>query len=179
MASIFVNLYTLLMLHSFIRCQAWFWPAHIFGLLSLAWQIYILYRAVAAKNLEDIWINITCLMWLFGHFWWMNGDLHDTQYPNEPSIYDRRTLETGYIFIVASVWIGVYYVCLKPFLLWRSARSNILSSTYPSGQASVGRHHWRFPFYFHSWREYENIHCLFWILKDTGWNWQVNYEAKP
>jgi hypothetical protein len=169
-------------------------------MLSLTWQVYILFRAIAVKNLEDIWINITCSMWLFGHFWWMAGELHDTKYPNEPPIYDMRTVQTGYIFITASVLIGVYYVIIKPTLLliaFYSKTKTATDSTEPGndrssqdaktcstsakttserlilqeGSSSSSSKNWRFSFFFHSWREYENIHCLFWILKDTGWNW--------
>lgn len=146
------------------RAQGWYWPAHIFGALSLLWQAYILFRSMQKWNLEDVWINVTFLLWLFGHFWWMDGDLHDAQYPNENQIYDQRTRQTGYIFIFASIWISMYYLLLKPLHLLGDSTSH---------DPVIANLNWRFQFYFKSWKEYENAHSLFWILKDTAWNWWI------
>jgi hypothetical protein len=145
--------------------ECWYWPAMVFGGVTFAWQLFMLGKSIYKRDLEDIWKNISLTLWLGGHFWWMSGELHDYQYPNDPSVYDQRTRQTGEVFIVALVWVSSYYLILKPF------RSAGVCGTRPSTVPQNFQH--RFPWYFHSWEEYENIHTLFWLAKDTAWNWWI------
>lgn len=152
--------------------ECWYYPAYLFGSMTLAWQLYMLGKAFYKWNFEEIWKNISLTLWLGGHFWWMSGELHDYRYPNEPSVYNQRTRQTGEVFIVALVWVSAYYFILKPF------RSAGICFTRPSSpatglEAPPQSFQYRFPWYFHSWEEYENIHTLFWLAKDTAWNWWI------
>jgi hypothetical protein len=146
--------------------ECWYWPGMVFGGLTLGWQLFMLSKSLFKLDMEDIWKNVALTLWLGGHFWWMSGELHDYRYPDRPSVYDERTHQTGEVFVVALLWVSAYYLLLKPF---RAA--GVCSSREPSSSPQTFQH--RFPWYFHSWEEYENIHTLCWLAKDTAWNWWI------
>jgi len=148
--------------------QNWYWVAHIVGGAALLWQLYFFTKSALNRNLDDAWFNSTVFMWLLGHYLWMDGELHDYRFPNKESTYDARTIQSGYIFIAASIWVSLYYIVMKPLRLANYVSYCLKIDVYQSEKVT-----WRFPFYFQSWKEYENIHSLFWLLKDTGWNWWV------
>lgn len=143
--------------------QAWYWPGMIFGSAAVAWSIYILCQAVAKRCRDEIWTTIASILWLFANLWWMSGELHDYHYPNEASIYNRRATECGYIMMAALIWIGIYYVILKPLDV--TSRDTVAMDHYDTKELQH-----RFPRYFKNWREYENVHILFWVGKDCAWN---------
>jgi hypothetical protein len=147
--------------------QAWYWCGLTFGTLTLIWSAFILWRACSRRSLDEIWTHSAQFMWLFGNFLWMQGELHDSKYPNETSIYNERADQAGYIFITALVWISIYYLIAKPL--------NITSSPEINAAYDTTGFQCRFPALFRSWREYENVHILFWIGKDCFWCWYVNY----
>jgi hypothetical protein len=145
--------------------ECWYWPGMVFGGLTLGWQFFMLSKSCFKMDLEDIWKNVALTLWLGGHFWWMSAELHDYKYPDRQSVYDERTRQTGEVFIIALIWVSAYYLLLKPF---RAA--GVCTSKEPSSPQTFQH---RFPWYFHSWEEYENIHTLFWLAKDTAWNWWI------
>lgn len=147
--------------------QAWYWPGLIFGTLTLVWSAFMLWRAFWRKSLDEVWTHSAQFMWLFGNFLWMQGELHDYKYPNEPSIYNQRADQGGYIFIAALIWISIYYCIAKPL--------NITSSREVNAPYDTTGFQCRFPYFFQSWREYENVHILFWIGKDCFWCWYIDY----
>lgn len=147
--------------------QAWYWPGLIFGILTLTWSAFMLWRACWRRSLDELWTHSAQFMWLLGNFFWMQGELHDYKYPNEPSIYNHRANQAGYIFIAALIWISIYYCIAKPL--------NITSSREVNAAYDTTGFKCRFPYFFQSWREYENVHILFWIGKDCFWCWFIDY----
>jgi hypothetical protein len=170
--------------------------AHIFGAMSVIWQLKMLMMSIYERYVEQIWIDLTCLLWLGGHFWWMDGELHDYKYPNDKPQYDAHTKNTIYIFIIASSIVTFYYIIIKPMqiilsrqkndnennLNWKKveeSKSESFVSMFfyspPPPEAKLENNEGltllagRFPGFFRNWGEYENIHVLFWLLKDTGW----------
>mmetsp|Transcript_8978 Transcript_8978/g.8017 ORF Transcript_8978/g.8017 Transcript_8978/m.8017 type:complete len:406 (+) Transcript_8978:12-1229(+) len=143
--------------------QDWFVCGHIFGILAVLWSCFLLYRAYEYRNIKEFWTNIGQFLWLFANLWWMSGELHDFSYPQSEKWYDKRTIEAGYIMETALIWLAIYYLFIKPF--------HILPPTKESEKMydDTGLNP-RFSFLFATWREYENIHILFWLGKDYGWN---------
>jgi hypothetical protein len=91
------------------------------------------------------------------------------KYPNERGLYNERTNQTQIIFTIASVWVSLYFFCVKPYILYSSVsveKTNDSTSTITNYSPTIT---WRFPFFFKSWTEYERAHAFFWLLKDTGW----------
>ena len=142
--------------------QSWYYPGYFFGALSIAWMVYILGQAMRKKSLDEIWCTVAHILWLVGNFVWMIGELHDTKYPDTPSIYDARSEECYKIFVTAIVWIGFYYIILKPLNIANDKTSR--ADEYDTTGLQC-----RFSFFFHTWREYENFHILLWIGKDLSW----------
>lgn len=146
--------------------QAWYYPGHVFGIASIAFMMYIFMQAIRKRSLDECWTTVAHILWLVANYVWMTGELHDTEFPNEPSMYDQRALECGYIMMAALIWIGLYYVLLKPLHLMneRTAKGEEYNTT---GLQC------RFKWFFKSWREYENFHILLWIGKDLSWNLSI------
>jgi hypothetical protein len=93
----------------------------------------------------------------------MTGELHDHMYPNQDKWYDKRLTDAGIVMKVALVWLGFFYLIVKPFKLFP------LSEESERKYDSTGLKS-RFPHIFRTWREYENLHMLFWLGKDCAWN---------
>lgn len=158
--------------------QGWYYCGYIFGSLSLGFQLFILYKSLRVHNIGESCINLTLLLWLFGLFWWMIGELHDIKYPNQRSQYNKHTRESGYIDIAALTFIVSYFSTLIYIRLYRTKHEHVSvdenhkeerykrsTSTPPVPS--------RFSFLFHNWKEYESVHVLFWLAKDTAWNWGI------
>jgi uncharacterized membrane protein YiaA len=142
--------------------QAYYYAGMIFGTLSVAWMLYILGQAIHKRSLDEIWTTIAHVLWLVANFVWMIGELHDSKYPNERSMYNARAGECGFIMMVALIWIGLYYAILKPLKLMNETTSK------PEEYDTTGLK-CRFSWFFKTWREYENFHILLWIGKDLAW----------
>ena len=142
--------------------QSWYYPGYFFGALSVAWMAYILIQAFRKRSIDEIWCTLAHLLWLLGNFVWMIGELHDSTFPDHESVYDARAEECYYIFVVAIIWIGLYYAILKPFNLVNETTSR--SDEYDTTGLKC-----RFSFYFKTWREYENFHILLWVGKELAW----------
>lgn len=137
--------------------QLWYWPGMIFGASAVTWSAYlILFHAMKDRNYWEQILGVGQFLWLFANYWWMTGELHDSEYPNEASIYNMRTHQAGDILRSALIFVGVFVLLLKP--------CNLLEPT----QDSLNKYDrqglkCRFSYFFRSWRDYENIHIFFWL----------------
>ena len=93
---------------------------------------------------------------------WMRGEAHDHEYPEEMPIAADCSNLSALILMIAFVWLLVYYLIFLPFNLIHASKHSLLE--YDDGQlrprCAV----------FRSFRQYENLHMLFWISKDLAWN---------
>jgi hypothetical protein len=96
----------------------------------------------------------------------MIGELQDNKYPNADSVYNTYASQASYMLITAMVMVSTYYGIMKPFNLMPS--NPRVDEIYDGTGLQC-----RFPKFFKSWREYENIHILFWAGKDTAWNFGI------
>ena len=92
----------------------------------------------------------------------MRGEAHDHEYPEEVPIATECSNMSAAILFIAFIWLLVYYLIFLPFNLIHASKASL--QEYDDGQlrprCSV----------FRSFRQYENLHMLFWILKDLAWN---------
>ena len=92
----------------------------------------------------------------------MRGEAHDHAYPKDRPIASECTQESALILTIAFVWLMLYYCIFLPFNLIYSSKASLLE--YDDGQlrprCSI----------FRNFRQYENLHMLFWISKDLAWN---------
>jgi hypothetical protein len=101
-------------------------------------------------------------MWIFANYLWMTGEVHDADYPDEPSMYTQRANESAFILEAALIWLTVYYVVIIPFNLMPVTVEAIVA--YDNGTFKS-----RFS-YLKTFRQYENLHMYFWLAKDLCWN---------
>lgn len=143
--------------------QGWFYPGLCIGGLAVSLSLWFVLKSALKRDINEIWPHITELLWLFANYWWMIGELYDYEFPDRKSMYNRHTHEAGCIMISALSWAILYYVILKPLGLTKSKHDSKSKSDLFI----------RFPCYFKSWDEYENIHSLLWSGKDTAWVWSL------
>ena len=135
----------------------------LFGSSAVAWSFYLLFRCAMRRNYQEVWHTIAQIMWLYANLWWMQGELHDYQFPDEPPMMERRQSDAGYMMMVAILWLGIYYAVIKPLGYFPITDEN--RKEYDD-TGLVCRYNLLFP----TWRQYENIHILFWLGKDCAWN---------
>ena len=143
--------------------QDWYWQGLIFGSAAVVWSFFLLSHSASKRNYQEVWHGIGQILWLFANLWWMEGELHDVKFPGQPPINDARQKEGGYIMITALCWLGIYYLFLRPFGLLPI--STAAKAHYDDTGLSC-----RFSSCFPTWRQYENIHIVFWLGKDCAWN---------
>lgn len=141
--------------------QNWYYPALLFGGIALFASFLMICRSAISRNAEEIWHGVAQFLWLFGNFWWMSHDIYNDVYPYSPSAYEIRKNQARHIMESALIWLAVWYLIIRP------------SNLFPVQQADSSRYddanlHPRFS-YFKTWRQYENIHVLFWLGKDYAW----------
>ena len=141
--------------------QNWYYPAFIFGGIALFASFLMICRSFVSRNVEEIWHGVAQLMWLFANFWWMSHDLYNSEYPYSELAYQTRKNQARHIMESALIWLAVWYLIVRP------------ADLFPVRQADSSRYddadlHPRFS-YFKTWRQYENIHVLFWLGKDYAW----------
>jgi hypothetical protein len=100
----------------------------------------------------------------------MSGELHDWYYPKSGLIYNARKIECQHIMEFALAWILLYFCILKPFRVFERLGCPI-QETNPRHRENFfdAGIEPRFPC-FTTWRQYEQIHILFWLGKDYAWN---------
>lgn len=143
--------------------QGWRLFSISIGSFAIMWWTIILYHALRTRNIDELWNAVGLFLWLFANFWWMTGEAHDFAYPDSPSISDRHNEESARILEVATVWLAVYYFIVVP-TLGRITQDQKAIDEYDDGEFKP-----RFSF-FKNFRQYENIHTLFWLCKDLAWN---------
>lgn len=92
----------------------------------------------------------------------MLGEAHDYEFPDEIPISVNHTYNSAIVLFSVLIWELFYYMIILPFNLLPCSKSALLE--YDDG---VMRPH--FPC-FKNFRQYENLHMLFWIAKDLAWN---------
>jgi hypothetical protein len=92
----------------------------------------------------------------------MRGEAHDHEYPDEMPIANDCSNMSALILGIALCWLLIYYCAFLPFNLIHSSKASLFE--YDDGllrpRCSV----------FRNFRQYENLHMLFWICKDLAWN---------
>ena len=146
--------------------QSWWIPGHVFGIAAVLWSFYILSHAVRDRNTNEIMTNFSTFMWLFGNTWWMIGDIHDHNFPEEPAWYPQRTIDCRNIMVAALCLLGAYYLIVKPLKLFNVDNPDAMVHYDRTGL----KPRWPISLLFKTWREYENVHILFWLGKDCAWN---------
>lgn len=134
----------------------------IFGTFATLWCVVIFFNAFRAGNNDEVYSTAALFMWIFANYWWMTGEVHDDNYPDEVSIYDQRALESAWILSAAVCFLTVYYFIVIPFKLMPVSAEAI--AAYDDGTVKP-----RFS-YLKTFRQYENLHMYFWLMKDLLWN---------
>lgn len=142
--------------------QSWRHSSIFFGMLALAWSFLILYHSLRTLNWHELWNFVALFLWLFANFWWMLGEAHDYEYPDAKPISAVHAYSTSRILQAALCWGLFYYLIIVPFNLLPCHASALME--YDDGVLQS-----RIPF-FKNFRQYENLHMVFWIAKDLAWN---------
>ena len=146
--------------------QGWYFLGLIFGVSAVLWSVYLLNESVRLTNYVEAWHYVAQFLWLFGNFWWMWGDLHDSSYPSETKIYPAAKLQAAVVFIAAMAWLVLYYALVRPLKLLPAPS---VEADYKYSQSQVKPPaHLHLLFLFPTWRQYEHIHILLWLRKDTA-----------
>lgn len=90
----------------------------------------------------------------------MAGEAHDDQFPDAPPLAETRTEESSYLLLAGLLWLAVYYLIIVPLDLMKVSKRAL--NEYDDGTIES-----RFS-YFRNFRQYENIHTVFWMAKDLA-----------
>lgn len=146
----------------------WYYSGFLFGGLAMLWSVVLSMKALfITKNYHEAYLYIGQAMWLAGNYCWMSGELYSDNFVDDDALvlYADRTIIAGNILLAAFLYLLVFFLILKPFnvIPKASEESRLLYDT-------PGLLKGRMKLIFKSWREYENIHLLFWCGKDLSWN---------
>ena len=133
------------------------------GSLAIMWWTILLHHALRLRNVDEVWNCIGLFLWLFANFWWMAGEAHDFAYPDSPAVAERHNDESAYMLEAATVWLSIYYFVVVP------TAGTITKDPKAISEYDDGEFRPRFS-YFKNFRQYENVHTLFWLAKDLAWN---------
>ena len=98
-------------------------------------------------------------MWLTANYVWMSGELYSDNFVNDDAqvLYNNSTITAGNILLAAFLYLLVFFLILKPFnILPKPSQDSKLIYDTP------GLLKGRMKLIFNNFREYENIHLLFW-----------------
>jgi len=125
------------------------------GVAALLWIGVLLFNAISVGCTEDAYMLIPMFLWLFGNFWWMEGEfINDDDDVHGP--------QAGDFMIAGACFLGVYYLFLKPY--------NILKDDPKMTQLCLREGLIPRFSYFKTWRQYEHFHTLCWLGKDLSWD---------
>lgn len=141
--------------------QSWWISGHIFGISAVLWSFFILAHAATERNTNELIANGCQFMWLLANTWWMIGDIHDHNFPDEEEWYPQRTKDCGNIMVAAIVILAVYYTVIKP---WKLLHVDDPVATAHYDRTGL-KPRWPASLLFRTWREYENVHILLWLGK--------------
>ena len=147
-------------------------PAWLFGLLSVIFAFLFIVRAVVDVVWIEIWHGVAQFLWVFGNFWWMIGDVHDIEFPNQKPIYNQRQKDCEHIMEAALCWLGLWYLIIRPLKLLPEPDEEARRAY--DGEFNLIP---SIP-YFKNWREYEAFHIVLWLGKDYAWN-TLNKPSLP
>lgn len=136
-----------------------------FGTAAVIWSGFLLFKTFLVKNYVESWHYVGQFFWLLANYWWMWGEIHDSEYPDEPKIYKDHTFQASIVMTAALLWIFAYYVVISPFKLLPITSEEALA---PYTDGDIEPHAFLAPLV-PTWRRYENLHILFWLGKDTAW----------
>lgn len=124
-----------------------------FGSCSLMWLGVLLYYSILHGNNEESYMVVARFWWLLGNFIWMTSNIlyNDDRY----SYQARISLMIGIIMVIIYfIWfIKLEYYKTNEKL--RQIYDNV--GLIPKFQI------------FDTWRRYELLHILFWLIKDYSW----------
>lgn len=92
----------------------------------------------------------------------MVGEVHDYRFPDQTPISIKHSQTSSIILEFAVTWELIYYFIILPCNLLPCSKASL--AVYDDGSLQA-----RFKI-FRRFREYENLHTLFWIAKDLAWN---------
>ena len=144
--------------------QGWRFAALFFGSLAILWWLVIAFHAVRLRHWDELFCAFALFLWLFANYWWMAAEAHDHVYPDSTPLEGKHSEQAADVLLFALVWLSVYYVFLMPCSLMPRVQAES-ALEYDDGSLKT-----RFAFYFHTFRQYENLHTLFWVAKDFAWN---------
>lgn len=55
--------------------QSWYYPAYFFGSSAMAWCLILLYHAITARCVTEVYMLIPMILWLCANFIWMSGEV--------------------------------------------------------------------------------------------------------
>ena len=151
--------------------QDWYIGGMFFGTAAVVMSGYLVFQTFLLKNYVEAWHYIGQFFWLLSSYWWMWGEIHDSEYPDEPETRHDHTHQARVIIGCAFCWVLAYYAVVKPFKLL-PANSDEATAAYE--EADIEPHSFVAPI-IPTWRRYENLHILFWLGKDTAWifDWSI------
>jgi hypothetical protein len=114
----------------------------VFGYAALAWCGVLLWQAISRHNWEDTYHLFPLILWLFGNFWWMYGEV---VYGDD----DTQAVQGGDMFLAAMALILLYHMILRPCGL-------LVADADTTAKYEAAGLHSRFS-YFENWRQYEHI----------------------
>jgi hypothetical protein len=154
-------------LHLYLWCakdlawmQDWYYPGLVLGFGAVVWSLFLLVRSAVYKNWIQVVHYVGQLLWLFANAWWMYGELHDYQYPNDPEIYDRFRESGSHMMASALCFMVLFYLLRAVRLLNFLTPSTDAAAVFDTGEYLP--HLWLrrlFP----TWRSYENVHIVLWL----------------
>ena len=150
--------------------QDWYYSGLSMAISAVIWSGYLIFRSIMYENYYEICLGCGQFLWLFGNLWWMSGEIYDHQFPpadESGGYYTGRQHTAGAVLSVALGWIGFYYIVLRGHKEINIKPSKASLRKYDESGLIC-----RYPF-IHSWREYENLHILWWCGKDTAWNLDI------
>ena len=147
--------------------QDWYYPSYVFGSLAIVFSFLMVCNAVYDGSTNEVFTSTAVLLWIFANFWWMTGDIHDyvLDYPDDDynDWYDRQTSQAAIMMETGISWLAFFYLIVKPLKLFGADDPDTVAAYDTTGLPP------RWPFLFKTWREYENIHIVFWLGKDVAW----------
>lgn len=152
-------------LKDFFWTQDNYFAVQICGISAVVISFLLAVRSAVIGHYREVFINITTSLWLMGNFWWMEGEITDYQYPDNPDypVYPTYSEQAHDILISAACVLGVYYLIIRPFGLLKPSQE--ISDLYNENQLESP-----FPLLFPLYRDYENFHMVVWLGKDIAWN---------
>ena len=135
------------------------------GILAVSLSVILALRSAVIGHYREVFVNISTSLWLMGNFWWMEGEITDYKYPDNPNypVYPLYSKQSHDILISAACVLAVYYLIIRPLDLLKPSKE--ISDLYNENKLLSP-----FPLIFPLWRDYENFHIVVWLGKDIAWN---------